>query len=230
MGSQAELLKKKREARKAKILSNSQDRLDLITSSYSAPAPELEKSDFANEMASLAPKDEGKREECEKRKESSDQTVGCEDLKSINPKEIPKQQTPLFVAEAELPSHDPLSSLENFSNDDNQTESSTQSPGLQFSDTLAWAHASLLTIGIIWCLGNWILFHTHDMFSLGDIAQDLWHKRLCRQLYHMAYNPIHTDLGASSVIIFFGYSSPGLFFFHGIVTFFNFSMAVLFNS
>ena len=212
--TQAELLKKKREARKAKILSNSKDRLDQITSSYTAPAPELEKSDFANEndIASLLNKNgNGKgdiqAEEFKEKEGGFNQEIENEEQKNEQDNEIPLQPTPLFVAEAELPSYDPFSSIENLSNGDENP--SSNGPGLQFSDTLAWTHASLLSIIIIWCTGPWILFHNHEMFSLGDISQDLWHKRICRQLNHMAFNPIHDDLGASSVINIFGYTTPG---------------------
>lgn len=221
--SQAELLKRKREARKQKILSNSKDRLDQITQSYTANNPDLDDDkDFASEIASLpassAAKDDGDEsihEVLDKApsataKPSATDDVDDGDQKEVMPKisstpnRLQQNSTPLFVQEAELPPYDPLSTY-----DPNDTTS--PAPSLQFSDTLSWLHAILLSLLISYSLINWILNHTHDMFSLGSLVQDLAHKRICRQLYFMAYNPVHEDLGASSIISFLGYSSPGEF-------------------
>ena len=222
--SQAELLKRKREARKQKILSNSKDRLDQITQSYTAKNPDLDDDkDFASEIASLpansAAKGDGDESVQEEGLDKSsiatatakptttdddgDQKEGMPKISST-PKRLQENSTPLFVQEAELPPYDPLSTY-----DPNDTTS--LAPSLQFSDTLSWLHAILLSLLISYSLINWILNHTHDMFSLGSLVEDLAHKRICRQLYFMAYNPVHEDLGASSVISFLGYSSPGEF-------------------
>ena len=49
------------------------------------------------------------------------------------------------------------------------------------------------------------------MFDLGSLEQDVWHKKICRQLEWMIRNPVHKELGASSTISILGSTMPGFF-------------------
>lgn len=69
----------------------------------------------------------------------------------------------------------------------------------------------------------------HEMFDLGSLEQDVWHKKICRQLEWMIRNPVHKELGASSTISILGSTMPG-FFSSNPKLFIIYSLAILFDS
>jgi hypothetical protein len=70
-------------------------------------------------------------------------------------------------------------------------------------DYLSIIHAVVFNLASIYIFGCWLVYHSHDFFSDGAPEKDLWYKKMCRQLNHMAYSR-EDDFGKSSVFFFAG--------------------------
>jgi hypothetical protein len=190
---------RKRQERKERILKQGANRLNKIVNSYSGDgngdgSVEGIVSEAVSEPASVIEKEDSLEEPVPV--ENPTETLE-EPEKITETTPLIERINPSFVDnDLQLPSlNDPFQ--------DPQPQQPTQK-----SDLLGWIHAILFTCFTAYFFMVWVRQHSHDLFAMDQVDQNVWYKKSCRQLVHMASHPVHNDLGASSVFHVWGYVMP----------------------
>jgi hypothetical protein len=194
---------RKRLERKQRILKSGTDRLNKIVNSYSGSEEQLHKESLVNTTISKSESKESQKTEQENTnlKEGVDNLASIEDtedtplLDAMEVERAPARINPEFVDNGLV-----LPAL-----DDPFDFTQEETVVVQKNDILGWIHAALFTTITAYFFSVWLKEHTHDSFDLESESQNVWYKKTCRQLTHMASTPVQNDLGASSVFDIWGY-------------------------
>jgi hypothetical protein len=198
---------RKRLERKQRLLKGGADRLSKIVNSYSGSDDALPKDSVSDETLQAANSNESEAPNslaAEKVEEMKDE------LHDSQP--VPSEETPLLTTQETPTDSQPRINPAFVENDlviptleDPFEFTEEVKPPLPKSDVLGWIHAFLFTSITAIIFGIWLKGHAHDLFNLDLDHQNVWNKKICRQLIHMSKFPVHYDLGASSAMNLLGY-------------------------